>query len=1372
MTNDSFRLIACPTLSHERRTDTYCETGKTLRAHLEEIGWSGTISARVFIDGQLIPNAEWETMVPRAGQSIVIRRVLQMGGGGGRGGKQIGMIIGMIALMVASWWIGGGGLAALLPEGLQMVGTVGGWQAAGAAVLVGGSLALNALIQPSRPRLGSLSNLGDGSAALSLTGSSNEMKPYARIPRVYGTHLVYPPLAARPFTEVVGNSQYLRLLYCFGYGPLSISLDTIKIGETPLSQFSNYEMEVRSGYQDDAPLTLIPSDVFEDALSLLVRQSAGPIIRTSQSNAKELSIDISCPDGMQFIDGSGRPGTHSVGFDLDYRKVGDVSWIAVGGAAAVTAKIDTNFTGANNDLTITRTISGVSGNNRNVIFQGGSTAKVEWEYVSGPTQNPTLTKSGNVLVTIVQGVTTANAVISLWNAHAEIPSQLATIAAKAGNTGAGAITLPTVLVYGRDGLGTPYPYQSLSFSGGANAIPSFSVSGNTRALVRKNVRWTVAEPGAQYEVRLTRTGSDNPPTSDSQIIAATYWTMLRTIQASGPVTKKGLAFLALRIKATDQLNGTVDTLNAVVTSVLQDWDAATNAWTLRATNNPASVYRDVLQGSANRRPKSDSQLDLPTIQAFHARNIINGYTFNAVIDFQTTVKQLRQDVLAAARATFGLKDMKYSVVEDLAQPTPADIITARTTSGFKWTRRFLKMPHAFKVRFVDADNNYKQGEVFVYADGYNANNSTDFEETDAGIGVVNATQVWKLKRKELADALLRADDYEVTMDFANLNVTRGDRVQLQHDVILAGLATGRIKSRTLNGSSQCTAITFDEPFTMVDGTNYGARIRKADGTQVLAAIVTSPGEVLAVTFTTPIAASTTPAVGDLVSFGVLGLETIDCIVKSIDPGPDYTAMVKLQDYAPGIQTADTTTIPPYDAQISLPALPTPPIPIIIQTKSDESVLVRDIDGALSSRIVVSVHFSSGLRLIDAHLETQFRVTNSDDDWATIITAISGTSVESFIAPVQEGFYYDVRLRAVDRQTGLPSAWAYIDAHLVVGKTTMPPDVTTVVLEGDRLRWVYDDPPPDLDGFLVRFRPGTSRLWDSATPAHLHVIKTTDFQIFRQGGTWTFLVKAVDVAGNESANAYGATINLGEVLVDNILITQDHRALGWPGTITNATIFGGDLVANTSVPFWTTDSTPMWPLTDASLFWNDPVLEMIYQFSFAPSIDDLDASVKIELAASGDWRLEYQLDSTEIMWDPDSGIAMWGASGTIMWAARGEWIAWPGVLSSLLYHQYMIRFVAAAGTVPGSIQQFTLIIDIRDIFEDVQDFTIGVGGSRLPLFETYRDIVRVHLDLQADGGTAAYLKLVDKHPSLGPLVIAYDSSNAETTATIDATIQGY
>lgn len=1354
-TQNTFRMIACPTLNHERRTDRYFPAGRTVGDYLHELGWTpDRLHARVTIDGQLIADAEWQQARPHAGQAVVVRTI-PMGGEG----KQALQIVAMVALVVAAAYVGGGGLVGILPEALGMglgYGTAASGLLAG-GILIGGSLAINALIAPPRPRLADLSGRGNVSPTFSLTGVSNQATPFARIPRVYGKHRMYPPLAALPYTTVEGNDQYLNMIFCFGYGPLHI--DQEKIGETAIENFVGAVKQPHEGRVGIAPVFRhVAMDVVEENLSIELTLANQFQTRTSAVNARELIIDFTFPQGLIHVDGNGVSSTLSVGFVIEYRVVppdgSNPPWTTFGSTPGVAAKLVTGFHGANNDLVFTYRNLGPSGNGWSILFWGSGGSQVRHISQFSQQEQDSLGIEGRTIIIDYQrGVTLASTVKAQFEAN-PLTNNLFSVAFAPGNNGTGPIntTVNTVNVT----------------SGGSGAIGSLTVPGKSKTLVRRSYRIAIpdVDVGKQFEVRTKRStaNSINPLVRDQS-----FWTVLRTVQNTNPVNKAGMALYELKIKATDQLNGVIENFNAVVTSLLLDWTGT--EWDERPTTNPASVYRDVLRGSANRRPKTEEQLDLPAIQDFHVRCAAQGFQFNAIIDFQTTVKQLRQDVLAAGRGTFGMRDMKYSVVQDLVQASPVDILTPRTTSGFRWTRRFLEIPHGLKVRFVDSSKDWQQNEFRVYADGFTESNATIYEDVEAGLGVTNQAQAWKLKRRELAEAQLRADDYEVQMDFANLSCTRGDRVQLQHDVILAGLITARIKSVTVNGGSEATDITFDEPLAMDGVTQYAVRIRKAIGAQVVQQIVSVLGEWTTVTFTTPIPAASAPAVGDLVTFGELGRETVDCIVKNIEPGPDYAATLHLLDYAPAIQTADLVAIPPFDSQISLPA--DVQVPIIYQVVSDETVLVRALDGSLDSRIVLSIYFSASFRLPVTRLETQFRELGSDDNWKVVFSDLGGGTVEVSLAPVEDRETYEIRVRGVDDRTGQVSQWTMPLQHTVVGKSTPPPDVPTMVIEGDRLRWNYPSPPRDLAGFLVRFRPGTSRLWDDATAAHDQIILTTDFQILRQPGVQTFLVKAVDVAGNLSANPATVTVNLGTQTLDNIIISTDHRALGWPGTITNGTIVVGDLQANGTTPFWTADTAPFWNTSDNYLFWSGLFLELFYEFSLSPPVELLDATLKLDLTMVGDWSIHYRTDSSALMWNEDAATTMWNSNAsTLMWVAKGEYLAWPTAIDHLTHQQYDFRITGHSGTVQAIIQQLKVVLDVPDLGESFPDVALASGGTRMTLTQTYRAIEVVQVDLQSDGGTAAYVKVIDKSASLGPLVQAFDSSNVATTALVDVVVQGY
>ena len=96
-------------------------------------------------------------------------------------------------------------------------------------------------------------------------------------------------------------------------------------------------------------------------------------------------------------------------------------------------------------------------------------------------------------------------------------------------------------------------------------------------------------------------------TTDASVQQRTQWAALQTIRPEYPLAyPRPLALIALRIRATHQLSGQLDTISALVTRICPDWDTATATWITRATSNPASLYRHVLQMPAN--PKAVAEI--------------------------------------------------------------------------------------------------------------------------------------------------------------------------------------------------------------------------------------------------------------------------------------------------------------------------------------------------------------------------------------------------------------------------------------------------------------------------------------------------------------------------------------------------------------------------------------------------------------------------------------------------------------------------------------------------------------------------------------------------------------------------------------------
>jgi hypothetical protein len=1006
----ALRVVACPHPFSTNRVDIEMPAGTTVAEILAALGVAPGAHARVFIDDHLIPREWWARVRPRAGRTVTVRVIPTGGDGGSKNILAIVLTIVVLVVAIAAQQYWAVPLAAY--TGLS-VGVAGAVIFAGVSIV--GSLAIMALIPPQAPRLGGLSGAAgasNDSPSLSITGTRNNALMYGPVPRPFGRHRMFPPLGALPFTEIAGDDQYLRMLFVLGYGPLEIT--ELKIGETLLTEFEDVETEIRPGNPGDPPLDLYSDDVFEDQLSIALEGASrrpGP------------------PSGRFPI--PPEPGAKSVG---KYRAC--VTFVSATG--------ETDGSERSNAVTITDPL--VNG-------------KIRWENIETGPPGTTARKlyvtaaNGNVFklaTTLANNSTTAfldN--VADVDLGANAPTGNTTGPWQTRSTQAGPdelsvdIVLPNGLVsFAPDGtrndrsVAFEVEYSVQGSGTWVQATAPFTVRAAKTSAVRHSVRWTPAGGGAAtvFDVRVKRT---TPDQSSATIMDKSFWTALRTIKHTTPITLAGIATIALRIKASEQLNGVIDSFNCIVRSILPTWNGS--AWVAVATSNPASVYREILQGKANARPVADARLDLPGLQAWSDACATAGREFNAVIDFETTVYSLLRDVAAVGRASFGMKDGKYSVVRDVEQTVPVQHFTPRNSFGFTSHKAFPDMVHGLKVRFVNPDAKWQQDERIVYDDGFTEANATKFEVLEL-FGVTNKDQAWKDGRYHIACARLRPELYELHTDVEFLVCQRGDLVRLSHDVMLVGIAWGRIKAVQVDGGGNATGVTVDEVLTMEAGKTYGVRIRREDGASVTRQVVLNVGEQTTIVFTATIPPASIPLVGDLLHFGELGLESIPALVKSIEPGPQLTATLRLVDAAPAVHTADTGAIPPWDSQITVPPeLRRPGKPQVQGLVSNSVALAKLAGGSVGAEATVSYTFGSAIQLIDAKVEARFRKSGTTGPWEAPISVPIEDRVVVF-APLALDGKYDLRLRTISK-VGIASAWVTITGV----KIKMPPGVTYYTL---------------------------------------------------------------------------------------------------------------------------------------------------------------------------------------------------------------------------------------------------------------------------------------------------------------------------------------
>lgn len=919
------------------------------------------------------------------------------------------------------------------------------------------------------------------------------------------------------------------------------------------------------------------------------------------------------------------------------------------------------------------------------------------------------------------------------------------------------------------------PSGGVVISGG-----TISISANTKSAVRRSVR-IVFPYRAQWGVQVRRTTIDDQGdyTGDNQSVTTeqSYWTAFRSQRNDAPVLNKKVARIAVRCRATDQLNGIIDQLNCTVESILPVWNGST--WSNQVTRNPAWAYCDVLRSEASARPLAASRIDLDEMLAWASWCSAQGFTFDGSFDQRTSIWEALGDIAATACASPTVKDGLFSVVVDNERSTVVQHFTPRNSWGFRATKSFSRRPHALKVRFPNERTRHQMDEIIVYEEGYNAANATVFEALDLPY-TTSAQAAWKRARRAMAAARLRPEIYTIMTDIEHLPLTRGDLVRVTHDVPLWGLGSARLKSLMVDGTDTI-GVVLDAAVTIEDGKSYGARFRMADGTTWETTIATVPGTSAQLLFGTPVATASGPVVGDLCLFGEQGTESTLCLVRSIEPAQDMTAMVTLVDYAPAVQTSASGDIPDFDPNITIPPVEnraSPPIPQVVSVESDEFVLIRNSDGTLTSRIVVKVLLKQSTGNVPAEvIQTRFRDTDYPGDW-TWLSSVPAVGSEVSVMPVQDGFSYTIQLRSVS-QFGATSDWTEV-VHKVVGKTNPPPSVTRFYRSGDKIVWPYDNPPIDLAGFELRANYGTSQDWNTGRRLHAGLVPTSPFDVSDLHGTQTIMIKAVDTSGLYSDEAAALTIDLGDMYVENIVVTQAEGPT-WSGTLTGGTDTGTQIEASTysSPPFWRAEDLSVFWLDDADSFWATTIYQsMQYVARYTPTTDILnDGILKLDLTVTGDYLLDYRIATSTTFWDTDVST-FWAADGVAFWDSDlfTDWEAFAGSIGPFdtTAYSYEFRLTTPEGQTQGICSKFNIVVDVPDIeelFEDVA-ITVAASGKRLSLTKTYRAIDVVNLTLQDDGGTAAYLKVIDKNATTGPLVKAYTTAGATTTATFDARIKGH
>lgn len=503
-------------------------------------------------------------------------------------------------------------------------------------------------------------------------------------------------------------------------------------------------------------------------------------------------------------------------------------------------------------------------------------------------------------------------------------------------------------------------------------------------------------------------------------------------------------------------------------------------------------------------------------------------------------------------------------------------------------------------------------------------------------------------------------------------------------------------------------------------------------------------------------------------FDVLGSSFV------IDAGGALGVRLDMRETAAAIYDWSTSEEGAIDIapNTSLPNPFTVTAPVNVRLASGDEELILAGDGTVVSRIRVDWDaFDTDASVVCVLCQYKKFI---DSVWIDAPAALM-PSTTLWVSPVDDGYAYDVRVRAMNA-FGVRSAWVQPPYHIVIGKTEPPADVMQFVIKGARLFWtaVADI---DVAGYRVRYQPGTTRNWGRGLPMHEGLLTASPFDMpVRPPGVHSIMIKAVDTTGNESANPAVIITDLGDAIVANVVETFDLKAAGFVGTKTDCSVAGGDLVADvlSSPLMWNPNSgTNLWADVSATLMWATTMYRAMSDVESVTTTAALAGSrMTIAHTITGDpWSIEYRENSAKRLWGLDDAALMWGADDSLLFWDDPAWLPWPGeiVAENSIYE---IRVSAGQSTEQGQVTELTVTIDAPDLTEQLNDVAILAAGTRLVLTEDFGVIKNIQLTVQAAAGGAISARTEDKSVALGPLVKCYDAGGVAVNGLVDAVVQGY
>ncbi len=361
-----------------------------------------------------------------------------------------------------------------------------------------------------------------------------------------------------------------------------------------------------------------------------------------------------------------------------------------------------------------------------------------------------------------------------------------------------------------------------AFIGGYQTLFSKTFTFNTKNPQRVSVKTDVA--AGRYTVKVSRTDAPAGTVGEWTAVNDVVWAALRAF-IDGPTAFPGVTTLALRIKATDQLNQSSAKKFAVLrTRILPVWNGS--AWVDTPTRSPFWAFYDMAVNTDYGAKRPPSKIDFQAIADGAAGAVTRGDSFDYIFTAATIVPDAFDTALKVARARHRWAGDVLSCVRDEAVAVPQMLLTDREI-----VRGTLAMPMVFNAE-DQSDSvilEYIDENTWGLADVQYPPNDNDFSaQNPAKIridGIVNRAHAYRETTFYFQQAYYRRVSIELDTEHDGRLLGYGAHIRVQSEL---PQTFGQAGAVDVDASSGSTLALTPAPDWSAGGQKY-LEIRSASG---------------------------------------------------------------------------------------------------------------------------------------------------------------------------------------------------------------------------------------------------------------------------------------------------------------------------------------------------------------------------------------------------------------------------------------------------------------------------------------------------------------------------------------------------------------